>query len=120
MSFSHPNLISFKGAGRKDNNYFIVTEYIENGSLYDYLSIESNTDLLLSLSKSRKKAIPDLALHKILSVKEKVSCLIDIAHGLQYLHCANIIYRDLKCLNIIITNDKTCKLIDYETMLYSC
>ena len=42
--------------------------------------------------------------------------LVDVLHGLSYLHSRNIIYRDLKPQNILITmdgNEPVAKLIDY-------
>jgi len=37
-SLSHKYVIGFKGiSARGDNDLYIVTEFVENGSLYDYL-----------------------------------------------------------------------------------
>ena len=35
-----------------------------------------------------------------------------IAYGLAHIHCRSVIHRDIKCLNIFITESKTIKLGD--------
>ena len=40
-----------------------------------------------------------------------------ILKGLNYLHMKNIVHRDLKCANILIDNDGTCKLSDFGASL---
>lgn len=45
-ALSHKNVIQFYGAVTKEPNYCLVTEYAENGSLYDFLQKPSHTDAL--------------------------------------------------------------------------
>lgn len=42
-----------------------------------------------------------------------------IIHGLQYLHSKNIIHRDIKLENILLTPDNKIKIADYDFLTYS-
>lgn len=55
-------------------------EYAEHGSLFDYLIKTKNS----------------------LTWPKKISLLLDIARGMQYLHKSEVIHRDLKAENILV------------------
>lgn len=87
---NHPNIVEFKDIRRKNNKYYIALEFIENGSLKDVLN--------------KFGLFPEsLALVYV----------IQLLQGLAYLHDANIIHRDIKGANILITKNGTCKLADF-------
>ena len=46
------------------------------------------------------------------SFSTKISILVDVAAGLQYLHSQNILHRDLSSNNILLTNDLIAKIAD--------
>uniref|UniRef100_A0A7E4UX48 Mitogen-activated protein kinase kinase kinase 20 n=1 Tax=Panagrellus redivivus TaxID=6233 RepID=A0A7E4UX48_PANRE len=92
----HRNIIQFFGVSNANPDFYIVTEFAENGSLYEYLHNDS-------------AALPfDLILQWALQ----------IAFGVAYLHNeapATIIHRDLKSKNIVLSKDLVCKLCDFGT-----
>ncbi|XP_033109108.1 mitogen-activated protein kinase kinase kinase 20-like [Anneissia japonica] len=91
---SHRNIVKFYGAVIQSPNFCIVTEYAEEGSLYDYLSNPCNTlDFTQILTWSRHMAL-----------------------GMNYLHAeapVKVIHRDLKSRNCVINSDKILKLCDF-------
>ena len=88
---SHPNII----------HYYI--SFVENDCLYILmeLAVEGDLDKLIKKAKKRKKLFPE---------KEIWRFAYEIASGLKYLHENNIIHRDIKCLNILLSNQMTVKV----------
>ncbi|KAL9657575.1 hypothetical protein ABK040_001002 [Willaertia magna] len=95
-SLRHPNIVTFYGICISDNLKFIVTEYMNGGSLEN----------LLKECKTKKKT---------LSLKQKLSILLDVSTGMSYLNELNppIIHRDLKPANILLTKDLSTKITDF-------
>lgn len=113
MLVNHPNIVKYIDFKRTMNNYYLVTEYINGGSLSD------NLQKYMSLyGKPFSEEIAQYLMKQILD-------------ALNYLHFNNIIHRDLKLDNILVNyssdidkqnvNLKNCqiKLIDFgfATML---
>ncbi|EGC35966.1 hypothetical protein DICPUDRAFT_91930 [Dictyostelium purpureum] len=90
----HPNFTRFYGANKQNPKYlFMVSEYVQGGSL---------RDLLLNKDKP-------------LTYFTQLSIALDIANAMQYLHSIGVIHRDLKSLNVLITDDYSAKVIDFGT-----
>ncbi|KAI1720005.1 protein tyrosine kinase domain-containing protein [Ditylenchus destructor] len=92
----HRNIIQFFGVSHANPDFYIVTEFAENGSLYEYLH---NASAEMSIERILKWAT-------------------QIAHGVCYLHYeapTTIIHRDLKSKNVVIGHKMTCKLCDFGT-----
>lgn len=76
----------------KTKRYFmLVTEYCANGELYDYL-----------VDKGK------------LSEPKSCNYFLQIISAVEYLHFHNVVHRDLKAENLLLTNDfKTVKIADF-------
>ncbi|HMS40457.1 MAG TPA: protein kinase [Pyrinomonadaceae bacterium] len=85
----HPNLVSIIGAKNFGGQIAIISEYVPDGSLEDWLRENNN-----------------------LSIKEMAKMTIGILEGLQFLHENRIIHCDLKPANIILQGD-TPRLADF-------
>ena len=86
ISLSHPYLLMFFGVIAEPKHLSIITEYCPGGNLHELLY--------------KKK-------HIYLSWKIRKEFLLQIAIGMNYLHTNNppILHRDLKSLNILLTNE---------------
>lgn len=80
----------FTNFDEKDNYLYIIMEYLENGSLFDYLD-KQNDFIPLDMC---------------------IKMFEDILNGVGYAH-NEIIHRDLKPQNILISNGFTCKICDF-------
>uniref|UniRef100_A0A914X812 Mitogen-activated protein kinase kinase kinase n=1 Tax=Plectus sambesii TaxID=2011161 RepID=A0A914X812_9BILA len=93
----HRNIIQLYGVCHTNREFYIVTEFAEMGSLYDFL---------------HNPQYPDL------SFADTLTWAIQIAQGVHYLHYEapdTIIHRDLKSKNVVLNQQKVCKLCDFGT-----
>ncbi len=89
-SLTHPNIVSIYDVGNEGNVYYIVMELIQGKTLKEII-------------------IQDGAL----PWKWSVNVAIQIASALEIAHRNNIIHRDIKPHNIIITEDGVAKVTDF-------
>lgn len=89
-SLTHPNIVSVYDVGREGNLYYIVMELIKGKTLKEII-IEDGR----------------------MSWKWSVKIAKQIAQALETAHRNNIIHRDIKPHNIIITEDGTAKVTDF-------
>ena len=87
---AHPNIVNVYDVGEDEGVNFIVMELVEGITLKDYI-------------KKKGK----------LSVKEATSIAIQVSLGLEAAHNSNIVHRDVKPQNIIISTDGKVKLSDF-------
>ncbi len=87
---SHPNIVSVYDVVDEDPLHYIVMELIEGITLKSYI-----------LKKGK------------LDVKETVGIAIQVAQGIAAAHEQNIIHRDIKPQNIIISRDGKVKVADF-------
>ncbi|CAG8627544.1 kinase-like protein [Rhizophagus irregularis] len=88
----HENIIQFIGISTNTKQLFIITEFCENGDLFDYM---------------RKVPRPPFT--------QQIMFMHDIALGITYLHTRrpSIIHRDLKSMNILISSNLRAKINDF-------
>ncbi len=86
----HPNVVSVYDVNEFEGLYYIVMEYVDGITLKEY--IEKNGRL---------------------PVKEATSISIQIAQGIEAAHNANIIHRDIKPQNILISREGKIKVTDF-------
>eukprot|EP00005_Dracoamoeba_jomungandri_P002402 CAMPEP_0174251228 /NCGR_PEP_ID=MMETSP0439-20130205/1118_1 /TAXON_ID=0 /ORGANISM="Stereomyxa ramosa, Strain Chinc5" /LENGTH=959 /DNA_ID=CAMNT_0015331495 /DNA_START=18 /DNA_END=2897 /DNA_ORIENTATION=+ len=86
----HPNVVTFIGCCVKDGDTYIVTEWIERGDLTHQLI---DDQVYISWSK-------------------RVRWALDTAAAMAYLHTNDIIHRDLKAANLLLTDNDRIKVCD--------
>jgi len=87
---THPNIVSIFDVGEENGLYYIVMEYIEGITLKEYIK-----------QKGR------------LSSEESAKIASQICGALSVAHEKNIIHRDIKPHNIMITNTELVKVTDF-------
>ena len=87
-SLHHPYLIEFIGA-TSTSPYWIITKYCEKGSLHTCLQ------------------------NNVLQPNDITKIAYQMASGIAYLHSKNIIHRDLKTGNILVSNENEARVTDF-------
>ena len=87
---SHPNIVNIYDVVNENNMHFIVMELIEGITLKDYIASKG-----------------------MLDIKEAINIALQVAKGLECAHERNIVHRDVKPQNIIISVDGTVKVADF-------
>ena len=90
----HPNILLYMGACTIGPQYFFVTEFCENGNLFEFLHMVR--DNKITYDDARRIAL-------------------EIAYGMNYLHGFKppILHRDLKSMNVLLDRNCTVKLADF-------
>lgn len=87
---AHPNVVNVFDVGEDQGINYIVMELIEGITLKEYISKKGK-----------------------LTVKEATSIAIQVSMGLEAAHNRNIVHRDIKPQNIIISTDGKVKVTDF-------
>lgn len=87
----HPNIVLCMGACIHQGKYLMITEYLEEGSLFDHLHTK----------------------HTKIDENTMFTIIEDIALGMTYLHGRKVLHCDLKSSNILIDSTWNVKLCDF-------
>jgi eukaryotic-like serine/threonine-protein kinase len=88
-SLNHPHIVSVYDIGEFEGRQYLVTEYVDGGTLKDWIR--------------EKRRTP----------KEVAELLTGVADGLAAAHQAGILHRDIKPLNILVARNGYAKLADF-------
>ena len=89
-SLTHPNIVSIYDVGNEENIYYIVMELIQGKTLKQIINEDG-----------------------VLPWKWSINIASQIASALEVAHKNNIVHRDIKPHNIIITEDGVAKVTDF-------
>jgi eukaryotic-like serine/threonine-protein kinase len=92
-SLNHPHIVTVHDAGEIEGRQYLVTEYVDGGTLKDWAKHPE--------SKDRR------------TCREVLELLVGVADGLSTAHDAGILHRDIKPANILITRSGYAKLADF-------
>jgi len=87
---THPNIVGVYDYGQEGDTYFIVMEYVEGQSLREVLQVEGT-----------------------LSMMQSARIASEIADAIEFAHRNNVIHRDIKPGNILITPTGQAKVADF-------
>lgn len=86
----HPNIVNIYDVGEDRNVIYIVMEYIDGITLKEYIQKKGN-----------------------LTSKEVISIAVQVCNAMEVAHSRNIIHRDIKPQNIMITKEGKVKVTDF-------
>src|SRR5690349_1708900 len=88
-SLNHPHLVTVYDAGEYEGRQYLVTEFVDGGTLRDWAKAEKRT------------------------WRQIVELLTGVADGLAAAHAAAILHRDIKPTNILVAKNGYAKLADF-------
>lgn len=88
-SLNHPHIVTVYDAGEFEGRQYLVTEFIDGGTLRDWVKAEKRI------------------------WRQIVELLVGVADGLATAHAAGITHRDIKSDNVLITKSGYAKLADF-------
>ncbi|NXE04355.1 LCK kinase, partial [Lophotis ruficrista] len=90
-NLQHPRLVRLYAVVTKEPIY-IITEYMEKGSLVDFLKTSEGVKL---------------------SINKLLDMAAQIAEGMAFIEAKNYIHRDLRAANILVSETLGCKIADF-------
>ena len=88
-ALNHPHILTVYEAGEFEDRHYLVTEFIDGGTLVDWVQAASRP------------------------WRQIVELLVGVADGLAAAHARGILHRDVKPANILVTRDGYAKLGDF-------
>lgn len=96
---NHYNLIRLSGVCFNDGHWYLVYEYAVNGPLSDWIYRR------------------DESIKKFLNWNQRIQIALDVATGLNYLHCYSsppYVHKDLKSSNILLDSELRAKITNFD------
>ena len=87
----HPNIVLLMGVNPDISNIMIVTELVQNGTLFDLLH-------------NSKKELP---------FPRRAAIAFEIALTYKFMHSAGVVHRDVKTYNVLLDNQLHIKVCDF-------
>ena len=88
-SLNHPHILTVHDVGELEGRQYIVTEFVDGGTLKDWANAEERT------------------------WRQTVQLLAGVADGLGAAHAAGVLHRDIKPANILVAKNGYAKLADF-------
>jgi serine/threonine protein kinase/Flp pilus assembly protein TadD len=88
-SLNHPHILTVHDAGEYEGRQYLVTEFVDGGTLKDWAKAEKRT------------------------WNQIVDLLTGVADGLAAAHAAGILHRDIKPANVLVAKNGYAKLADF-------
>lgn len=89
-SLSHPNLVEVYETERLGEHFLLVSELVEGGTLLAWM----------------QEGHP-------LPFKAVIERMLEITRGLEAIHAAGVVHRDLKAVNILLDHDRRARITDF-------
>ena len=139
-SLRHPNIVLYMGASVDKDNYYMISEYLPNGTLFDLLHNNNNNlgnnnnnknnndfedninnnSLISTYNNSNSNNIFNFKYFEnntknrfYLNDSMKIKIALQIALVIKYLHSRKIVHCDLKSPNILMDKNYNIKLGDF-------
>jgi predicted esterase len=89
-ALNHPHIVTVYAAGEHDGRQYLVTEFVDGGTLHDWMGRRATQGW-----------------------RQSVELLIGVADALATAHAADILHRDIKPANILVSQSGYAKLADF-------
>lgn len=89
---THPNISQYIDIVKIRNQTSIIMEFVDGGSLYDYIGRTAQSSAYWRTTRQ---------------------IMIDVAHGMSYLHGEHIVHADLKSLNVLLRHNYSAVICDF-------
>jgi len=91
-NLTHRNIIQYIDIVQTRNQTSIIMEFIDNGSLYEYIERTAQSSAYWKTTRQ---------------------IMIDVAHGMSYLHGERIVHADLKSPNVLLRHNYDAVICDF-------
>ncbi|MEJ2737758.1 MAG: serine/threonine-protein kinase [Anaerolineae bacterium] len=96
MRLTHERIVRTYDIFREGDSYYIVMEYLQGGSLEEYLQAQG-----------------------LLPISEVLRIATEVCDGLGYAHQRGVVHCDLKPANILLTASRSAKIVDFGIAHFS-
>ena len=103
---SHPNIVNVLASCTIRGDLWVIMEYCDNGCLKTFLSDRRNL-FTPSWSKQSADTLTDICCFDLLKMCEQIT------KGVMFLHCWNVVHRDLSARNILVDANLNIKVADF-------